>query len=179
MKKLIAILSILLITVNLGFAQGVVSRPTKKTQKTVKTTGQKNPNRKKSSPESKRLTPIQIQNTKPSTSVQPEPEKKPTSGYINNHEWVDLGLPSGLKWATCNIGASTPEEYGKYYAWGEIDTKSSYTPDNSLTFGKNSANLRAEGIINNKGQLNKSTMWHLSSGDLHGECRPKKNLKNF
>ena len=39
---------------------------------------------------------------------------------------VDLGLPSGLKWATCNIGASSPEEYGDYYAWGETSPKSNY-----------------------------------------------------
>ena len=37
----------------------------------------------------------------------------------NGHEYVDLGLPSGLKWATCNVGASSPEEYGLYFAWGE------------------------------------------------------------
>ena len=37
----------------------------------------------------------------------------------NGHEYVDLGLPSGLKWATCNLGASSPEEYGLYFAWGE------------------------------------------------------------
>ena len=35
-------------------------------------------------------------------------------------EFVDLGLPSGLKWATCNVGAKTPTEYGKYFRWGEI-----------------------------------------------------------
>lgn len=39
----------------------------------------------------------------------------------NAHEYVDLGLPSGLKWATCNVGATTPEEYGNYYCWGEIE----------------------------------------------------------
>lgn len=44
-------------------------------------------------------------------------------------EYVDLGLPSGLKWATCNIGAKSPEEYGDYYAWGEIETKKNYTDD--------------------------------------------------
>ncbi|MBQ5747368.1 MAG: PEGA domain-containing protein, partial [Bacteroidales bacterium] len=48
-------------------------------------------------------------------------------GTINGHEYVDLGLPSGLKWATCNVGADSPEEYGDYYAWGEIETKSEYT----------------------------------------------------
>lgn len=44
----------------------------------------------------------------------------------NGHEYVDLGLPSGLLWATCNIGASKPEEYGDYFAWGETTTKSIY-----------------------------------------------------
>ncbi|MDY6372158.1 MAG: hypothetical protein SPL12_07690 [Bacteroidales bacterium] len=41
-------------------------------------------------------------------------------------EWVDLGLPSGLLWAACNLGASSPEEYGDYYAWGETTTKEVY-----------------------------------------------------
>lgn len=41
-------------------------------------------------------------------------------------EWVDLGLPSGLLWAPCNLGANTPEGYGNYYAWGETSTKSVY-----------------------------------------------------
>ena len=45
---------------------------------------------------------------------------------INGHEYVDLGLPSGLKWATCNVGASKPEEYGGYYAWGETEEKGNY-----------------------------------------------------
>ena len=45
-------------------------------------------------------------------------------------ESVDLGLPSGLKWATCNIGASCPEEIGNYYAWGETETKNNYEWDN-------------------------------------------------
>lgn len=41
-------------------------------------------------------------------------------------EAVDLGLPSGLKWATCNVGASSPEEYGDYFAWGETEPKTNY-----------------------------------------------------
>ena len=43
-----------------------------------------------------------------------------------NHEYVDLGLRSGTLWATCNVGASKPEEYGDYFAWGEIEPKSQY-----------------------------------------------------
>ena len=66
---------------------------------------------------------------------------KTKSGTINGHEYVDLGLPSGLKWATCNVGASSPEEYGDYYAWGEIETKSEYTVDNSKTFGKSMSDI--------------------------------------
>ena len=45
------------------------------------------------------------------------------------HEYVDLGLPSGTKWATCNVGASSPEEYGDYFAWGETKPKSTYNDD--------------------------------------------------
>ena len=37
----------------------------------------------------------------------------------NGYEYVDLGLPSGLKWATCNVGATSPEQAGLYFAWGE------------------------------------------------------------
>ncbi|MDY4512785.1 MAG: hypothetical protein SPE10_04975, partial [Paludibacteraceae bacterium] len=44
----------------------------------------------------------------------------------NGHEWVDLGLPSGLKWATCNVGATKPEEYGNYFAWGETEPNTTY-----------------------------------------------------
>jgi hypothetical protein len=49
------------------------------------------------------------------------------SGTENGFGYIDLGLPSGLKWAVCNVGATKPEEYGNYYAWGETFTKSSYT----------------------------------------------------
>ena len=45
----------------------------------------------------------------------------------DEHEWVDLGLPSGTLWATCNIGADNPEDYGGYFAWGETSTKSEYS----------------------------------------------------
>ena len=62
-------------------------------------------------------------------------------GTLNGHDWVDLELPSGLKWATCNVGASSPEGYGNYYAWGETTTKSSYTEDNSTTYGKEMSDI--------------------------------------
>lgn len=49
------------------------------------------------------------------------------SGKDNGHFYVDLGLPSGTKWATCNVGASKPEEYGDYFAWGETKPKTDYS----------------------------------------------------
>ena len=42
------------------------------------------------------------------------------SGQVGGHHYVDLGLPSGLKWAVCNIGASEPWEFGDYFAWGRF-----------------------------------------------------------
>ena len=44
----------------------------------------------------------------------------------DGHAYVDLGLPSGLLWATCNIGATSPEDYGNYFAWGETTPKDIY-----------------------------------------------------
>ncbi len=46
------------------------------------------------------------------------------------HEYVDLGLPSGTLWATCNLGAEKSEDFGDYYAWGETKPKETYTPEN-------------------------------------------------
>ena len=48
------------------------------------------------------------------------------SGTIDGRDYVDLGLPSGTLWATCNVGASSPEEYGNHFGWGETQPKTSY-----------------------------------------------------
>lgn len=48
----------------------------------------------------------------------------------NHPHMIDLGLPSGTKWACCNIGASSPYEYGGQYAWGETEEKSDYSESN-------------------------------------------------
>ena len=73
----------------------------------------------------------------------------------DDYEYVDLGLPSGLKWATCNIGATTPEGYGDRYAWGEITTKDTYTEGNSLTYLKSlndiSGNVQYDAATANRG----------------------------
>lgn len=46
--------------------------------------------------------------------------------YADGHAYVDLGLPSGTLWATTNVGAIAPEEYGNYFAWGETESKDTY-----------------------------------------------------
>ena len=63
----------------------------------------------------------------------------PDSGTINGYEYVNLGL--SVKWATCNVGATSPEDYGDYYAWGETTTKSSYNEGNSSTYGKSMGSI--------------------------------------
>lgn len=50
-----------------------------------------------------------------------------------DHEWVDLGLPSGTKWATMNVGASSPTDAGDYFAWGELSPKDQYS-ENGYTY---------------------------------------------
>lgn len=58
-------------------------------------------------------------------------------GTINGYEYVDLGLPSGLKWAAHNVGASSSTEIGNIYAWGEIVTKTEYVESNCTTYQLN------------------------------------------
>ena len=47
-------------------------------------------------------------------------------GTYNGHDYVDLDLPSGTLWATCNVGADSPDQYGYYFAWGETTPKGTY-----------------------------------------------------
>lgn len=66
------------------------------------------------------------------TTEEEEEEGCEPDGEIAGHYYVDLGLPSGLKWATCNVGATSPEDYGDYFAWGETNPKVVYDWDTYL-----------------------------------------------
>ncbi|MDE7410327.1 MAG: hypothetical protein K2N09_09955 [Muribaculaceae bacterium] len=85
---------------------------------------------------------------------------------LNGHEYVDLGLPSGLKWATCNVGASSPSDYGYYFAWGETNTKYDYSSSNcrtwERTFGDIGGNVQYDAARANWGGS-----WRLPT---RGEC---------
>ena len=80
------------------------------------------------------------------------------SGSINGHDYVDLGL--SVKWATCNVGADSPEEYGDYYAWGETSTKGTYTEDNSMTYGNNMGDISGNSLYD-AARANWGSTWRL------------------
>lgn len=95
------------------------------------------------------------------------------SGTIDGYDYVDLGLPSGLKWATCNVGASSIEGYGDYYAWGELETKSEYSEINSSTHGKSmndiSGNINFD-VVQSKWGINWRMPKNTELLELISEC---------
>lgn len=83
-----------------------------------------------------------------------------TTGTENGYGYVDLGL--SVKWATCNVGANNPEDYGDYFAWGETTTKSTYSwstykycngSSSTLTKYCNNSSYGNNGFTDNKTQL--------------------------
>ena len=106
------------------------------------------------------------------------------------HEYVDLGLPSGLQWATCNVGATKPEEYGDYFAWGEVESKENYVWS-TYKYGKqydrltkycNDSEYGKDGFVDNKIVLdpeddaataNWGGVWRMPTHDEFTELREK------
>ena len=80
------------------------------------------------------------------------------SGSIAGHEYVDLGL--SVKWATCNVGARSPEDYGSYYAWGETSIKPSYEEVNSNTYRKEVGDIGGNAIYD-AARANWGSTWRL------------------
>ena len=74
-------------------------------------------------------------------------------GSTDKVEYVDLGLPSGNLWATCNLGASSPEAYGDYYAWGEVEPKQKYTYPNHKWYKEGAPSLGFTKYNNEDGKL--------------------------
>ena len=83
-----------------------------------------------------------------------------TTGTENGYGYVDLGL--SVKWATCNVGANNPEDYGDYFAWGETTTKDTYNLStykwcngsySTLTKYCNNSSYGNNGFTDNKTQL--------------------------
>ena len=150
MKRLVIFLLVALIPL-MAVPQDPISRPGKKKQNTTQTT---NTSQKRKQQEAeKRRKAEQARKAKEERERREREERERLEreeqerlarearlqGSHNGYEWVDLGL--SVKWATCNVGASSPSDYGDYYAWGETSTKSSYTEENSSTFGKSMGNI--------------------------------------
>ncbi|MCQ2236347.1 MAG: fibrobacter succinogenes major paralogous domain-containing protein [Bacteroidales bacterium] len=87
----------------------------------------------------------------------------PHSGDTNSHDAVDLGLPSGKLWATCNIGSHLPEEKGGHYAWGEVTTKSDYSWSTYKHVYDGGSNYRDINKYTIDDGVNIETAWYNSS----------------
>ena len=75
-------------------------------------------------------------------------EQIPGTITNNGYQWVDMGLPSGLLWATCNLGANKPTDFGDYFAYGETQTKESYSPYTYKWFeGTNPFDIMKYGVL--------------------------------
>lgn len=74
-----------------------------------------------------------------------------SSVTVTSGDAIDLGL--SVKWASCNVGAESPEEYGDYFAWGETSPKSDYGESNSVTYSLSFSELESRGILGSDGNL--------------------------
>ena len=101
----------------------------------------------------------------------------------NNHPHaIDLGLPSGTKWCCMNVGASSPEQYGGYYAWGETSEKSEY---NFLTYsreGFNVSDIDIAGTSYDVAHVRMGGSWRMPSlaqlQELRNNCTATITLQN-
>ena len=112
-----------------------------------------------------------------------------------DHEYVDLGLPSGTLWATCNVGASKPEEYGDYFAWGETQSREKYSWDDYKWGGLLYSPLTKYcihsglGTVDNRPELlpeddaataNWGSSWRMPSSDQINElCNPSYTITEW
>lgn len=105
------------------------------------------------------------------------------TGVINGHAYVDLGLPSGTLWATCNIGAEEPSDFGDYFAWGEVTPKEwydqynyeFYSEDGWLSIGDDISGTEYDAATYNWGDA-----WRIPTfeqfRELYEECRHGANI---
>jgi hypothetical protein len=87
------------------------------------------------------------------------------SGVSKVHEYVDLGL--SVKWATCNVGATKPEDYGDYFAWGETAPKSTYSSSN-YSYSDNTTTLP---LKNDAANVNWGGDWRMPTKEEQDELR--------
>lgn len=96
--------------------------------------------------------------------------KVSAQGSVNGHEYVDLGL--SVKWATCNVGADSPEDYGDYFAWGETKTKSEYTEESSTAYEKLLGDIKGDNRYD-AATANWGGNWRMPTGEEFKELKNK------
>lgn len=94
------------------------------------------------------------------------------TGKLRGKYFVDLGLPSGIKWATFNVGANSPEQYGNYYAWGEIAIKPEYTSDKCETYQINISNVSGD-VLHDAATANWGGSWRMPRKSEFDELKSK------
>ena len=124
------------------------------------------------------------QQSKPATQGSTGTVKKNPQATVTTGEYVDLGLPSGTLWATKNIGANKPEEYGDYFAWGETKPKKEYTWETykwcngTSDYMTKYNNNETYGTVDNKSELdleddaayvNRGNSWRMPSNEQFEE----------
>lgn len=111
-----------------------------------------------------------------SNDVEDDPVTPPVTPPEIVYEAVDLGL--SVKWASFNVGATSPEEYGDYFSWGDIEPENSFTSANCFTYDKTIEELRTSGIIGPDNNLtakydaataNWGDAWRMPTSDEMGE----------
>ena len=85
-----------------------------------------------------------------------------TTKQTSTHEYVDLGLPSGIKWADRNIGANKPEDYGDYFAWGETEPKEMYDQNTYKWYSSVSSKLTKYCTNSSYGNVDNKTVLEAS-----------------
>ena len=116
--------------------------------------------------------PVEPEEEQPAPVVEKREKAPVTTGTHAGREWVDLGL--SVKWATCNVGASSPTGYGNYYAWGETSTKSSYDEDNCKTWDRSMSDIRGNSSYD-AARANWGGSWRLPT---KAECKELLNNCN-
>lgn len=94
---------------------------------------------------------------------------RPTPVEYNGHMYIDLGLPSGTKWATCNLGATNPEDRGDYYSWGETQPHNENILNEGLWHENELGILRRHGAID--GNNNLTAGYDAATANWGGEWR--------
>ena len=150
----------------MAMSQGVITRPGKKP---TKTNTQKPPARQLPQQQGSNNQRPSNQSANSATDTGNRLSARPTTGTINGHDYVDLGL--SVKWATCNVGATSPSDYGSYFAWGETSTKSEYTEANSITYKKDMGDIAGNPQYD-AARTNWGSTWRLPT---KAECEELKN----